>query len=507
MSFKSKRKSKKVYNRNKTSKRRNKYSNKKRVTRKRRVTRKQKGGVDPPGTKRKSEVETAAEIEEKTLRQYTQATAITRQKINKLRAFGYIIDYDTNSNKWIISDFPEIQLVNRKLPYILRSLSPKERSELFDLLINNSDESVANADHLVEVFNQIIQKGFSGCDLERDPLVEQALINGIINAGQIAPYRGKIGTIVSPDGLHVDTSDGMKSVANVRVIVPEELPLANQQTLTTPLSPGLYKYLVKQDNTIMIAPSNYVNFSMIKYYGLKYLVPGTPNGGNQNLFFVNIDKILPKVRLLASFGQSNIYNNWFQFLQRLAQPGSSIIQSDAATFQTSIVEIHQWIQEQGINPADYVEYPGWDNTCFTISEISHPCLNQGIKDIQVAGEFCVICDERGNCYIVQVTTYSGHYHPPNILLPMVKNIFHGKRYTNLEYFPQHQCLAKSEPDAILQQHECQPYDLGQLQHENAQGAVQFMQRTHSVRRATGQQKAAATAATATATATAMQEEE
>jgi len=469
-----------------------------------------KGGVDPPGKSQRTVTNNNAGQTNKQQEQISRDILeivnkyYSRSLIKTFRDAGYTIELNAQ-NQWEILNYPQITYLNAKLPYILRILSSEDRSLINTALSSNNLTDLSP--EIIQIILEIVSSNNSGCDLVRNPIIER---QSQYIKDSLSQYIGKVGTIVSGDGTRVDTSDGMKSVANVRVIVPEELPRAIEQ-IRTPLSPGLYKYLVKQNNTIMIAPSNYVNFSMIKYYGLKYLVPGTPNGGNQYLFFVNIDKILPKVRLLASFGQGNSYNNWFLFLKQLGEDGitsenitlenintaiTEVLQSTpTAVFQNTVIEIRQWIQQQKLNLSDYIAYPGWDNTCFTISEISHPCLNQGIKDIQVAGEFCVICDEYGNCYIVQVTTYSGHYHPPSELLPMVKNIFHNKGYTNLEYFPQHQCLAKSEPDARLQQHECQPYDLRQLQHENAQGAVPFMERTHSVRRATA------------ATATAMEEEE
>lgn len=456
-------KSKKVYKKNKRNKCKITRRKKVRFTRRRylnkkRVTRSKRGGMDPPPKKTK----------EKNLEQeLRQATPITRLKIEKLKKFGYEIDFDTNSNKWIILNFPEILFPNKKLPYLLRNLSSNERENLFDLLMSNPDEAIS--DHLVDVFNEIIYKNTSGCDLEKDTLVEQNITNGTITAAQIGQYRGKIGTIVTDQGNSIDITDGMKSVANVRVIVPMELPQAITRGGLAPLKQGLYKFVINQRG-IMIAPSNCVNFSMIKYYGLKYLDP--PTSVKQNIFFVNMDKILPKVRLLASFGYGDIYDEWITFLQTLGSQGITwetitVDNIPVNNFQSSPQEIMDWIKDQLLDLSKYIDYPGWEHTCLTISEISHPCLNQGIQDVSAAGEFCVICDAEGNCYIVKVTTYSGHYHPPEILLPLIRIRFNAKGYTNLIDWPQHQCLAISEEEAIKEQNECPPYDPTALLREAA----------------------------------------
>jgi len=241
----------------------------------------------------------------------------------------------------------------------------------------------------------------------------------------------------------------MKSVANVRVIVPEELPLANQQTLTTSLSPGLYKFIKKLDNNIKIAPSNIPNFSLSEFMLLTLLYPG------QEIFVANMDKILPKVRLLASFGQKTIYNNWLIFLQLLARNEITIDDfSDLylTTFQSSREEIVTCISQ--IILADYLHYPGWERTILSIYELSHPCLNEGITDVYYAGEFCVICDAEGNCYLTNVRPYSGHYKPSMSMLPLILHDFVEKGYNLVNY--RNNYLVSADKPLILEN--CTEYD-------------------------------------------------
>ena len=457
MGYKSKRK--KVYNRNKTKRRKNKYSNKKKVNK--RVTRKYKGGMDQPQVKRpkpiteaervRLEAEERVRLEAELMPHLPHVLSIqdkqtTRSIINNFRKIGYEIKLNER-NEWIIYVYPTKLFKNTKLPYQIRSLPSNDRLLINNALISRNLDALIDRDDLIKILEEIASN-VSGCDLERDEVVEQAIRDGTIPANDIAQYRGKVGTIVSPDGRSIDITDGMKSLANVREVVPMELPVVGAGVS---LAKGLYKYVIKQDDRVMFTPSNLLNCSLIKIK--MYQIQG-----RNDMFFVNIDKILPKVRLLASFGQRDIYNEWFLFLKGLGALNitwQTITEANIPgnNFQSSSKEILDWIKGQQLNLSDYIGYVNWGNTCLTISEISHPCLNEGIQDVKAAGEFCVICDEEGNCYIVKVTTYTGHYKTDVLMLPTVQRFFHGKGYVKLDLFSD--CLAISEATKMQR---CSDYD-------------------------------------------------
>ena len=435
------------------------YSNKKRVTMKQRVM---KGGVDPPPFKRLDKKTNKEEQDVKKRMQQQQQlsrdilTIInkyhTRSLINDFRKIGYEIELNEN-NQWEILKYPVKSYLNTKLPYILHKLSSDDRSIINTALMDNDLSNLSP--EIIQIILTIVTKNNSGCDLERDEVVEQAIMNGIINEYQVNLYRGKVGTIVLPDDdeYRIDTTDGPKNFENVRLIVPSNLP--DKDSLS--LAPGLYKLIKKtsREEEIKIIPSKFINFSLIKFIILTLLYP------DQSIFVANMDKVLPKVRLLASFGQRNIYNEWFQFLQRLGTNPDIIEITEANippnNFQSSPKEIVDWIQSQQINLSDYRSYPGWAQTILSISEVSHPCLNEGITDVYYAGEFCVIFDEEGNCYIANVRPYSGHYKPSNLMLPMMLQDFKRKGYINLENY-RNICLANF-PDEAKDSENCPSFDL------------------------------------------------
>ena len=456
MSFKSKRKSKKFYRRNKTRSKRRKYSNKKRV---KRVTRKQKvmrGGMDPPGKSQRTEKDQNAALTDKQEGQQQEQISrdilliinkyYSRSLIKTFRDAGYTIELNAQ-NQWEIQNYPQITYLNAKLPYILRALSSVDRSLINTALSTNNLTNLSP--EIIQIILAIVSSNNSGCDFVRNPIIEQ---QPQYIKDSLSQYIGKVGTIVSDDGLRVDTSDGMKSVANVRVIVPELLPQAiilDDGQIITPLSPGLYKVIKKQDNSIKIAPSNIPNFSLIEFMLLTLLYP------DQEIFVANMDKILPKVRLLASFGQRTKYDEWFQFLQKLARNEIRIDDFSngyLTTFQSSRAEIVTCINQ--INLADYLNYPGWDRTILSIYELSHPCLNEGITDVYYAGEFCVICDAEGNCYLTNVRPYSGHYKPSMSILLLILRDFVEKGYNLVNYGNNY--LVPVDKQSILEN--CTEYD-------------------------------------------------
>jgi hypothetical protein len=435
---------------------RRKYSNKKKNTRN------QKGGVDPPFKKKSiRSIEEESEVVDRINQEQQQTRDIltiinkyhTRSLINDFRKIGYEIELNEN-NEWEILKYPVMSYLNTKLPYILHKLSSYDRSIINTALIDNDLTNLSP--EIMQIILTIVTSNNSGCDLERDEVVEQAIRNRTINKHQVNLYRGKVGTIVIPgDEYKIDPTDGPKNLENVRLIVPSILP--NKSLLS--LAPGLYKLIKKtsrEEEEIKIIPSKFINFSLIKFKILTLLYPGQP------IFVANMDKVLPKVRLLASFGQRGIYDEWFQFLQRLGAQGitkDNITEEiiTANNFQSSPKEIVDWIQSQQVNLSDYISYPGWNQTILSISEVSHPCLNEGITDVYYAAEFCVICYAERNCYITKVRPYSGHYKPSNLMLQTMLRNFIRKGYSDLKNYRQI-CLATSL-DEDKDSENCPSFDL------------------------------------------------
>ena len=412
-------KSKMVYRgKKRITRRKNKYSNKKKVNK--RVTRKQK---------------------------VMRGGALTRGQLAKLEALGYTVNLE--GGVYTITGAPSQILINSRLARDVRTGDRFEAFKTYIVNLLNDDKAIPDN------INDLAMKYISGCDLEinrvAEGIIRDLLTNRPGNAAKIKEFQDRTKKI----GSFLDTSDGLKELTGVQEVIFNELPQINSNTLN-PIK--LYKYVIigegENINKIYYScASGISHFSYIDYYvkknydqngNLRVNAEGRPTPAT-HLFFVKNTSIPDKILLAMSWGDGEVKNQWFNLLKAYAQQNPQNI----VRFITDNVNNHGYysnvfnafggdhakiitiITNMGGNVSAYTSYNNdWD-TVIMGDEISHSCLTYALE-VGAAGEFCT--DANGN--INYVDGWSGHFKTPIDYLPFILTEFNKYGYV-LRQFGDH----------------------------------------------------------------------